>query len=83
MPSKVIEPVHLAGGRLGSARRWHPEQVPNAERHLKVALLAELIGETVTATPPLTVEQLTELSRLLHSGQNHGTVNGLTTEAAL
>ena len=71
MSPSIIEPSYRAGGRLGSARRWHQEQVPNAERHLRVALLAELIKKTVASKPSLTTEQLDKLSQLLHSERPH------------
>ncbi|HTY27697.1 MAG TPA: hypothetical protein VMD51_06055 [Mycobacterium sp.] len=54
--------------RLAVLKRYHPhdsQQVEDADRELRVQLLAEHITRAVDAAPPLTSEQRNRLAELL------------------
>lgn len=65
--AEILTPK-VAAGRLGSARRWHPEDteaIDAAHTDLATAQIAEAIQKNLENVPPLSDEQRAILSTLL------------------
>lgn len=65
MPSQGLS---QARAELAAAARWKPTELPNRQRDYRAAKLGAHIREVVDAAPPLTDEQVADLTALLQAG---------------
>lgn len=63
--------IHAANGKLGSARRWHPENheaIRDLEREAAALRIAAYAEKVAASAPPLTSEQTDRVVAILRAG---------------